>query len=175
MWLAAVLALAMAGALPAGAADSPSLEYAVKANYLYKFGPFVDWPAEAFAGPAAPFSVCVAGEDPFGAALDEAIKGQTIQGRPVAVRRLTAVVGDNGCQVLYLGRSRTQTTADALRAVRTAPVLTVTDERLGATGGIVHFVLRDGRVRFAINPTAAQLAGLTLSSKLLALSVGPGR
>jgi hypothetical protein len=173
--LAAVLTLFMAGAAPAVAADSATLEYAVKANYLYKFGPFVDWPSEAFAGPTAPFIVCVVGEDPFGAALDEAVRGQTVQGRPVAVRRLTGVSGETGCQVLYLGRLKTQTTAEALKAVRAEPVLTVTDERLGGAGGIVHFVLRDGRVRFSLNPTAAQTAGLTLSSKLLALSVSAGR
>ena len=163
------------GIKPAVAADSPTLEYAVKANYLYKFGPFVDWPAEAFPGPAAPFNVCVVGEDPFGAVLDEAVKGQTVQGRPVSVRRLQAVAGETGCQVLYLGRSKTQTTADALKAVRAEPVLTVTDERLGGAGGIVHFVLKDGRVRFSLSPAAAQTAGLTLSSKLLALRVGAGR
>jgi hypothetical protein len=173
--LAAALSLALAGPTPVGAADGPSLEYAVKANYLYKFGPFVDWPEDTFTGPAAPFNVCIAGEDPFGAALDEAIKGQSVQGRPVAVRRLTTVAGESGCQVLYLGRSKTQTTVEALRVVRAEPVLTVTDERLGGAGGIVHFVLRDGRVGFSLNPAAAQSAGLTLSSKLLALSVGPGR
>ena len=80
-------------------------------------------------------------------------------------------------KVLYLTDPRPSPPAQAeiLRSVREEPVLTVTDERLGAAGGIVHFVLRDGRVRFSLNPAAAQAAGLTLSSKLLALSVGPGR
>src|ERR1700756_4784994 len=49
---------------------SDTLEYAVKAAYLYKFTPFVEWPASAFAGPGSPFNVCVLGDDPFGPALD---------------------------------------------------------------------------------------------------------
>ena len=45
--LAAALATAAVLALAPGAANAgdASLEYAVKANFLYKFGPFVDWPA----------------------------------------------------------------------------------------------------------------------------------
>ena len=31
------------------AAQSPNVEYAVKATYLYKFAPFVEWPAGTFA------------------------------------------------------------------------------------------------------------------------------
>lgn len=168
-------ALLLATVAPAQAAGGSALEYAVKANYLYKLGPFVEWPPETFSGPTANFTICVAGEDPFGATLDEAVRGQAVQGRPVLVRRMASVTADAGCHVLYLGRLRGQTPAEALRLVHGAPVLTVTDERLGGAGGIVQFVLKDGRVRFAINPAAAQGNGLALSSKLLALSVGPAR
>ncbi|MGH6971763.1 MAG: YfiR family protein, partial [Caulobacteraceae bacterium] len=62
----AALGLALAP-LPA-TAQPPSLEYAVKATFLYKFGPFVAWPTATFASPRSPFAVCVFGEDPFGAA-----------------------------------------------------------------------------------------------------------
>ena len=38
----------------AAAAASEPVEYAVKAAYLYKFGLFVDWPAQAFATSNSP-------------------------------------------------------------------------------------------------------------------------
>jgi hypothetical protein len=152
-------------------AQDPSLEYAVKANFLFKFGPFVEWPPRVFASPAAAFNICVAGEDPFGPALEDAVRGQTIDGHPIAVRRLRTVSAEPECQVLYLGRSSDQRPSDILRLVRGAPVLTVTDEGVGTGGGIVHFVLRQGRVRFGVNAGSAQSSGLTLSSKLLGLAV----
>lgn len=152
-----------------------SLEYAVKANYLYKFGPFVEWPAEGFAGPSSPFVVCVMGEDPFGAALDQAVRGQTVHGRSVIVRRPTSLVGAGGCQVLYLGRLRGQTQAEVLKALRDQPVLTVTDAGVGPPRGIVHLMLKKGRVRFSVDEQAAEAARLSISSKLLALSVEPDR
>jgi hypothetical protein len=156
-------------------AQGSTLEYAVKANYLYKFGPFVEWPAEGFAGPSSPFVVCVMGEDPFGAVLDQAVRGQAVHGRTVIVRRPTNAVGAGGCHVLYLGRLRGQNPADVLRALREQPVLTVTDSAVGGPHGVVHFVLKSGRVRFSVDEQAASAAKLSISSKLLALSVEDGR
>ena len=68
--LAAAFALALS---PSGAAYAQFQEFQVKAAYLYKFAPFVDWPANAFPSPASPLVLCVAGEDPFGPMLDRAV------------------------------------------------------------------------------------------------------
>ncbi len=170
--VAAAALLAAAAGLPAGQAGAQgAVEYAVKANYLYKFGPFVGWPPRAFHSPAAPFVVCVVGSDPFGPTLDEAVRGQTVEGRAVRVRRLAAVSADDGCNVAYIGRSQAQSPAEAMRQLRDAPVLTVTDQSAGVDGGIVHFVVREGRVRFTLSLSAARASGLVLSSKLITLAV----
>ena len=155
---------------PPAAAQTP-IEYAVKANFLYKFGPFVEWPTRAFAGPTSPFTVCVVGEDPFGTALDEAVRGQTVDGHPVLARRLPTVSAESGCHVAYVGRMRGRASADTLKLLQGSPVLTVTDERQGVDGGMVHFMVQGGRVRFALNVPAAQASGLGLSSKLQELAV----
>jgi hypothetical protein len=170
-----VAVAAAAWAAAPGAQPPGGLEAAVKANYLYKLGPFVGWPTAAFATPATPFTVCILGEDPFGALLDQAVAGQVVGGHRIAVRRpATAAAAAGACHVIYLGRMRGLGVADALRFLRGYPVLTVTDARAGGAGGMVHFVLRDGRVRFAVDPRAARASGLTLSSKLQARSRWPG-
>lgn len=161
----------------ASAADE-SVEYAVKAAFLYKFGSFVEWPATAFASPASPFLLCVVGEDPFGAALDKAVSGQQIARRPVEVRRLKTVKPDSGCHIVYLAASETQRLAQIIEALRGSSVLTVSDGRSsGATTGIINFVIKDDRVRFDIDDEAAAQNRLAISSKLLgvALSVKPRR
>lgn len=164
-------ALLAALLLEAGAAHAQPLEYAVKANYLYKFAPFVEWPAAAFAGAAAAFNVCVLGAAPFGASLDQATRGQRVGSHPVRVRRLRSVSPEEGCHVLYIGRSEGQSPSDAMAALRGQPVLIVTDANEGVRGGMIHFVIRDGRVRFSINPDSAKAHGLAISSKLLSLAV----
>jgi YfiR/HmsC-like len=58
-----------------------------------------------------------------------------------------------------------------LGEVRGAPVLTVGDgDTFPRRGGIVGLIIEDGRMRFAINPDAAQRSGVRLSSKLLSLA-----
>ena len=154
------------------AARSQSLEYPVKAAYLPKFAPFVDWPQRAFAAPDSALVICVLGPDPFGAVLDKAAAGQKIGDHPVVVRRIGAASRD--CHVLYLGQHSGQQVKEALQLVRGAPVLTVTDgARQTSAHGVVHFTIKDNRVRFAIDDQAAAENGLTISSKLmnLALSV----
>lgn len=166
---------ALAGALLlANSAVGQSLEYPVKAAYLQKLGPFIEWPGRAFTGAQSPFVICVVGPDPFGALLDKAVLGQRLAEHPIVVRRLTAASRD--CHVLYLGQQNSQAVADALKAVRGAPVLTVTDgARQPGAKGIVHFVVRDSRVRFMIDDQQAADNGLAISSKLMSLALSVRR
>jgi len=167
--LAAVLALLSCAAAPA---QEGRLEAAVKATYLYKFGPYVEWPANAFQEPAGALNLCVVGEDRLGRVLDEAVAGQEIAGRPIAVHRLPVAAREAGCQVMYIGGSRRQTVAEALEAVRGMPVLTVTDAAQDpAAPGIIHLVLQDNRVRFEIDERKAAEGGIRISSKLLDLAI----
>ncbi len=165
--MAALLALACSLAAPA---SGDSLEYTVKAAYLYKFAPFVQWPDTAFDGPAAPFTVCIAGPDPFGASLEQATAGQRLGARPVVVRRLARTDKLSGCQILYV--KDPQSGGDSLARARGAPVLTVTDGSLSdSPAGVIAFLVVDAHVRFRIDEAAARQNGLAISSKLLSLSV----
>ena len=153
------------------AAWAGSLEYPVKATYLYKFAPFVIWPEAAFSGATSPFVICILGDDPFGPVLDQAVSSQRVGQRPLVVRRLDHVDRGMGCQILYLGGARGQSAGDAIAAVRGTPVLTVTDAARAEPQGVIHFVVRDNRVRFQIDDQAAAQNGLAISSKLLSLAV----
>jgi hypothetical protein len=73
------------------------------------------------------------------------------------------------CQIAYLGGSRAQPVKEALRVLRGAPVLTVTDGP--AAPGVVDFAIADSRVRFRIDEATATDDGLTISSKLLGLAL----
>jgi hypothetical protein len=82
---AGILAAALL-ARAAVAAPDQSIEYEIKATYLYKFAPFVEWPQSAAAAPA--FNLCIVGDDPVAVAVDQAAKGQTVAGKPLAVKHL---------------------------------------------------------------------------------------
>lgn len=161
------------GAASGQPAPQPPLELAIKATDLYKFAAFVDWPPAAFAGAADPAVLCIAGDDPFGPLLDQAVRGQKIGARPIMVMRLDRVERGVPCHILFVAPSRRQSAADALDKVRGLPILTVTDAADGAARGMIDFVLKDARVRFRIDARAAERGGLMISSKLLDLAVRP--
>jgi hypothetical protein len=172
--LTAALAAVALACGQSGAALAQFQEYQVKAAYLYKFAPFIDWPAAAFTSPTSALVLCVAGDDPFGGALNRAVAGQKLGARPIEVRRLGRADRGAGCHILYLGGSKAQTIGDGLASVRGAPVLTVTDEaRDPGARGVIHFVVRGRNVRFQIDDEAARRNGLSISSKLLSLAL-PG-
>jgi hypothetical protein len=167
----ATLALLAAAVGPAQA-QAARLEYAVKATFLYKLAAFVDWPASAFSEAASPLNVCVVGANPFGEQLEQVTAGQRIGGRSILVRRSNSVDRGATCHILYLGNTDATVTSRALQGLRGRPVLTVTDASFeDSSRGIIHFVLREGRVRFEIDPDAAARNGVTLSSKLISLAV----
>jgi hypothetical protein len=152
-----------------GAFGKAGLEHQVKAAFLGKFGAFVTWPQGAFTDPAAPLALCIVGHDPFGSTLDHGVRGETVEGRPIVVRRLGTLGAASGCHIAYLGGSPTQSAAAAARAGARAGVLTVSDGPV--EGAAVQFVIRANRVRFRIDQRAAAAAGLNVSSKLLNLAV----
>jgi len=145
--------------------DRPS-EYQVKAAYLYNFGKFVSWPADA--GVTSEFDVCVLGTDPFGPLLDATVSDSTINGKRVIARRIVRAQDAATCRVVFIAASESQRLSSDLAILSKLHVLTVSDNsHFLDRGGMIQFVFEGDRVRFAVNLTAAQEAGLTLSSELL--------
>ena len=149
------------------AAQTVPLEYRVKAAYLLNFTRFVEWPRPALEG-SDPFTICVAGTNPFGPVLAATLAGETVAGRILAFRVVTEAPVAR-CQVLFI--PRTVAAAPYLRAVRGMPVLTVGESPdFLEQGGGINFVLEEGKVRFEVNPEAASRNQLTMSSRLLRLA-----
>jgi hypothetical protein len=173
---AGLLAAALIAFLAPATGSAPqlhaaSLEYPIKAAFLYKFAPFVQWPTL----PSGNFTICVAGHDPFGVELDNGVKDLTVDGRTIRIQRLDAVQPGTSCQILYVAGSPTQSVQQALDLVHDRPVLTVTEK--AGIGSVIQFVIDNNRVRFDIDTDAAKAHGLVVSSKLLSLArvVRPSR
>jgi len=159
----AVLGLASPAVVAGAQAQEVPLEYRVKAAYLFNFTRFVEWPTDA---PATPLTICVATENPFGTALAETIRDERVNGRPLQAR---VVRQPTGCHVLFIPRGVAH--QPYLRASRGENVLTV-GEAVGflRDGGMINFVIEEGKVRFEIDREAAARENLTISSRLLRLA-----
>ena len=75
------------------------------------------------------------------------------------------------CHILFISASEKKRLFSILAALKEASILTVADmEHFAELGGMIQFVVEDGRVRFAINVGATSAARLKVSSKLLSLA-----
>ncbi len=168
---AAVLAASLATA-PLHAQVS---EDAVKSAFVAKFARYITWPPAARPGVGQAFQLCIIGQDPYGSALDRAAASEIIGGRRTSVRRMRSANGAGGCHLAFIQGTTDGETRQLLRTMERWPVLTITDSRAGSARGMIHFVVRDGRVRFYIDEAGASSHGLSVSSRLLALAVGVRR
>jgi hypothetical protein len=146
-------------------------EYEVKAAYLYNFSRFVQWPVAA-AAKGDSFPICVIGQDPFGRILDAALAGETVDNKTVVAKRVAKPQEAVNCRVLYVSLSEDSRLKEILAALDKSGVLTVSDiPDFSQRGGMIEFVTVAKRVRFAVNLTSAEEAGLMLSSDLLKVAV----
>lgn len=150
----------------AHAQQKPS-EYQVEAAYLYNFGRFIEWPTTAVAKGDS-FTVCVLGEDPFGPTLDSTLAGESIGGKRAIAKRISTAQESAGCHILFLSAADSRQLNRIMGDVAKQGVLTVSDmPHFSQRGGMIQFVLEGTRIRFEVNLTATEHAGLALSSELL--------
>ena len=160
--------LLIAAPLHSPAQTPVAREYQVKAVFLFNFAQFVEWPAATFPDETAPLVIGVLGEDPFGPVLDEVVRGESVGGRPLAVRRYRQPEEIGACHILYIGKSETARLDRIVAALKDRGVLTVSDIEGSAHAGVmIRFLAENKRIRLRINLEAARRAGLVLSSKLL--------
>lgn len=164
-------AMGMAAASPDSVLPEEVTETQVKAAFLFNFAKFVAWPPTSFASPASPISICVIGQASFVSTLEDIVKNRAINGRKLAVKRVQPNADLRSCHLLFVASSYKRHFPGILQALRSESVLTVGEtEAFLRTGGIINFVIQDGRVRFEIDPGAAARAGLHISSTLLSLA-----
>lgn len=151
-------------------------DYEVKAAYLYNFGRFVEWPAKVTAAKTGAFSICVLGEDPFGPALDATLAGERIGNQKVVARRISSPHESVDCQILFISTSEASRLNKIIDSLDKTAVLTVSDiPQFSQHRGMIQLVLEGSRIRFEVNLTATQRAGLTLSSELLKVATAVRR
>jgi hypothetical protein len=163
--------LLMAAASSTRAQTRPSVEYQVKAAFLFNFAKFVEWPSDAFQSEKTPIALCVFGHDPFGSALDEIMRGKAINNRDVLARRINELPDLKSCQLVFVSGAEDMRLSEVLSSLKGTSALVVGEsDGFAERGGAVQFFLEANKLRFAVNVDAVQRAHLTVSSKLLALA-----
>jgi len=158
----------VSGALSLAAETTPSREHQIKAVFLFNFAQFVEWPAQAFPEAQTPLVIGVLGEDPFGTFLDETVRGEKVNNRPLVIQRYRRVEEIQTCHILFISSSETNHLDQTFSNLKGRSILTVGDaESFARYGGMIRFMTEANKTRLRINVEAAKAANLTISSKLL--------
>jgi len=168
--LFALLVLLLLVAIGLSAQQPKASESEIEAVYVFKFSQFITWPGIARTKPS--FDICVLGDAPLAPYLDRTIRGETVDGKLVIDRHIARTQDAQGCSILYISRSEAFRLRQIITDTHALPVLTVSDiDDFVDRGGMIQFVLQNGRVRFEVNLAPATQAGLSLSSELLKVAV----
>ncbi len=166
----AVLFCCLAGLLvqaPQARGAAPT-EFQVKAVFVFNFATFVQWPPEQQAASNTPFVIGLLGADELAGHLEEAVRGEQVDGHPLQVRRYRSVEEVDDCRILFIGRGHQAQLGRVLGRLDGRRTLTVSDVEDAARNGVmIQLANERNRVRLLINVDAAQAAGLTISSNLL--------
>jgi YfiR/HmsC-like len=146
-------------------------EKQVRAQFVYNFANFVEWPKEAFPSADAPIKVCLLGDVHFAPYL-RSYSGSLIGERQFNVIQ-TADLAEirDGCNILYVGPDERVRLPTFWSEIRYLYVLSI-GQRAGFSdqGGIINILRTADHVQFDVNIENALNNGLFLDSDLLALA-----
>ena len=163
--------LILGAPLKARSQSSDEGEYRVKLAFLYNFAQFIEWPTDAFHDAASPLVLCVAGEDPFQGEIEQSLRGRTVSGHPIEIKRLRATEDARSCHMVFVRATERKLAQKLLIAVKGSSTLTVGETKgFADLGGVINLTLEQNKLRFEINLDAATQTRLKISSKLLALA-----
>lgn len=147
------------------AADAQLAEAEATASFLYNCALFVQWPGN---GPRDELVVGIMGADRV-AEVAESLQGREVNGRVLRVRVIGPGDDLRRYQIVFVGRD--MNVKAQLTTLRDLPVLTVGESRdFTSSGGVVRLYSDEQRLRFEINLTRAEGAGLQVSAKMLGLA-----
>jgi hypothetical protein len=153
------------------AQQAPMSEAQVKAMFVYNFLKFVEWPVDTSVGAKDPFVVLIIGEGATADATEQFLQSKSIGDRPLVVRRTRWDQSLAGARAAFVVEGDAKKLHRVLDAAASAGVLTIGEgESFTTRGGVIGLLVEDRKVRFDVDTTAAQIAGLRVSSKLLALT-----
>ena len=143
----------------------------VKAEFVVSFLSFVDWPATKAGVPQGQMLVAILGDPEFAGLVRKAATHRPAAGRSVVVQEVPNPEEARDAHLAFIGSSEAKRLPAILRSLATQPVLTVGDtEGFAQEGVAINLYTFDKRIRIEVNTTAAERAGLRLSSKLLRLA-----
>ena len=147
--------------------DPASLEYKVKAGYLFNFAKFIEWPDSTPTSADNPFIIGVLDAGEALPTMMSLLQGKRINGRNVVVKAVAVDTVGKDLHILFITSKSKKNPEDLKAALAGTNTLLVGEtDQFAERGGMLGFVKEDETIRLTLNLERAAEAGLKVSSKL---------
>lgn len=141
----------------------------IHAAMLYNFIKYVQWPNEAEGGE---FVVGVLGEDDVFNTLKTWYDGKPKGSKKYVIKKLGSAADASSCQVVYLGKGKSNQLENIVSNIAGKSVLTITDGNgLAKKGSCINFKVVDGKLKFELNQASVTSQNLKISGQLTSMAI----
>ncbi len=135
-----------------------------KANFLFQFASFNDWPEDRKKGP---FKIGIVGNDNLYKEILEKYASKAVGSQALEVHRLEKMQSGQFYHIIYVDGAAASAMPNVIKAIGDDPTLVVANNRDALQkGAAISFVPVDGMVRYSINPEVAKKKNITIGSRI---------
>ena len=145
--------------------DAESLEYNVKAAFIFHFINFTRWPDHQNNKETR--NICIYGDDSFEARL-QILANANLQNKPVEIFPDIGLENSAECHIIFVDSSKKEHLTEIISYLHNKPILTVSDiDSFALNKGMIGFRIKSGKVKLEVNLESVRKSGIRLSSNLI--------
>jgi hypothetical protein len=137
--------------------------------FIYSFTRYVIWPDDYNQGD---FEIVVLGDSPILDELKALAQAKKVGERTIKITRISSIAEIRKCNILFVPSNHSGQLNDVINKINNQSVLVITEEPgLGAKGSDINFIMKDGKLAFELNQTAASKHNLKISNTLTGMAI----
>ncbi len=150
-------------------ADKISQNDKIKAVFIYNFTKYIEWSDD---NSSDSFIIGIYGDSNILSTLQTISKKKMVKGRKILIKHFSDIKNLKKCHILFISSQVEETVSNTLLQIKGKNILTIGEiKNFSYDGGMINFLLVNGKIRFEMNLIALHQAGLKASSQLLKLAL----
>ena len=145
-------------------------EAKIKAAYLYNFLRFIEWPEDV----KTINHICIVGHNGEFKSAVNSLRALSIDEQPILIKEFSEGLNLQGlasCKIIFVTSRASHRQKMITNIMKNKSILTVGESRgFADQGGIINFVKINDKIRFEINLSVANKAGIRIPAKILRIA-----
>ncbi len=135
---------------------------------VYNFMKYIQWPGDG----SGQFVIGIAGNDEMLETMSAWYNGSKMGTRVCVIRKIERSADVEGCQGVFLDKSRSGDFDDIQSRVQGRSTLLITDKNgLGQRGSAINFKVVDSKLKFELNQKVLESANLKVAGALASMAI----